>query len=153
MLNEISPRKLTALASLAFLSGIVLLVLAECNRDPDARAKELLTGTWLMSAQYGGAQMATYTITVGPDGKYACSVVVSAQSGRQHIFQMQGTWQVQNQVLIDTMTNHSSTNATIPLVSRGHIVRLDNSEMLLQREQIEGQTYATNEPVYRKISK
>ena len=149
----LSPRNLKLLSLLAILSGICLLVLGECNRNPDARAQELLTGTWLMSADYGGANTATYTITVGPDGKYACSVMVRAPSGRQHVFQMQGTWQVQNNVLIDTMTNHSSTNATVPLVSRGQIVRLDDREMLLRRETIEGKSYSTNEPVYRKISK
>ena len=149
----LSPRNLKLLSFLAILSGILLLVLGECNRDPNARAKELLTGTWLMSADYGGANTATYTITVGPDGKYSCSVIVRAPSGRQHVFQMQGTWQVQNNVLIDTTTNHSSTNATVPLVSRSHIVRLDDSEMLLQREPVAGQNYATNEPLYRKISR
>lgn len=128
------------------------LALAACNRDPE-HSQNLLVGTWSMTSDYESGYTSTTTITIGPDGKYACQVVGHGRSGTVRTFDMRGTWLVKNGMLIDTMTNHSTTNFALPLVSRALIVGMDNREMLLRWEPHEGWTYATNEALYRKISK
>jgi hypothetical protein len=137
----------------ASILAILALIVSACNQNPDARAQKLLVGTWSMTANYEWGYNATITISIGPDGKYVCQVVGRGESGTERTFDMQGTWHVQNGVLIDTMIYNSTTNYTLPSVSRGRIVRIDNREMLLRWERNEGWDYPTNETLYRKISK
>jgi hypothetical protein len=156
MLNESPPsgveRKIQAMKGFASILAVVALILSACSREPK-RSQQLLVGTWSMTANWQNGDIATTTISIGPDGKYVCQVVGHGRSGTEQTQDMQGTWLVQSGVLIDTETNSSNTNAPLPIVSRAVIVGMDDREMLLRREPNEGITYPTNEPLYRKISK
>lgn len=137
----------------ASILAVVALILSACNRDPDTRAQKLLVGTWSLTFNYQDGDTTTSTLIIGPDGKYVCRVVTHGHSGTERTYDRQGTLQVQNGVLIDTMTNTGATKLTRPLVDRSPIVRIDNREFLVRWERIAGVSYPTNEPLFRKISK
>ena len=63
-------------------------------------------------------------------------------------FEIEGTLEVRDGFVIDTMTKHSQTNAPVPVTNRQRIVRMDSREMVLNSPH----SWETNLLVFRKIS-
>lgn len=127
--------------------AVLTFVMMACNRDPDARMQRQIVGTWVATCQFTIGPALTNTITIAPDGSYECRIV----SGSGRHYYAQGVFKVQQGLLVDTQTNNSTTNAPLPLTSRARIIRIDEREMQLRQQRIDGWTYPTNEPIYRKL--
>jgi hypothetical protein len=50
-------------------------------------------------------------------------------------------------------SKHNNTNAVLPMISRAHIVQIDQSQMILKWDTAEGVESATNEVVFRKLGR
>lgn len=95
--------------------------------------------------------MVTSQIKIDSKGNYLCHLDVLSVTGTNRTCDLAGTWQVVGDVLIDTITNHSQTNAVLPILSRAQIVRLDGRELALKYEESKGATVATNEMIFRRL--
>lgn len=135
--------------ALSFLS--VILLLTGCNHHNDVAIPRELLGTWVTEGVYPQAGGFKSTLTVAPNGGYACHVVSHNASNATRAFEIEGTLQVKDGVLSDTMTKHSQTNAPVPITFHYRIVRMDRREMVLSDESYLNNT-ATNTVVWRKVS-
>jgi hypothetical protein len=129
------------------------VALAGCHPNGDAEMRKQLLGEWVLELQYptGGKFKSTTEITQG--GAYTCHIVAEGESNVLRTAELEGTFEIKNGVLIDTMTKHSNTNANLPSVSRGSIVRMNSQELVVRFEQQDGISYPTNNVIFRKIQK
>ena len=135
--------------ALSFLS--VLLLLSGCNHHSDAAIPRVLLGTWVAEGVYPLGVGFESTVKIASDGRYTCHLVCHNASNATRTCEIEGTFQVKDGVLIDTITKHSQTNAPVPIVLRERIVRMDRWEMVLSNESYLQNT-ATNTVVWRKVS-
>ena len=110
------------------LIAISLLLTACSKHRSDAQVRQMLPGTWAVSfgdssVQVGGG----YTNIIGADGRYAYQLINPTTGG---VVDVEGTFQVSDGYLIDTMTKCSRTNVQVPHIYRGRIVRADSREMV-----------------------
>jgi hypothetical protein len=68
------------------------------------------------------------SLTVQPDGSYALQFTVSPPSG---VVTDEGTFQVRDGFLIDTVTKSYRKNAQLPYVTRTRIIRANDREMVI----------------------
>jgi hypothetical protein len=134
-----------AIAALAF-------VLGGCSRDADAQVRKRLPGTWVLTGTHRNGSTFTSTIAVSKAGNYVCRIVSHGESGSERSFDLKGMFRVQGGVLIDTITNHSNTNAVLPMIMRARIVHFDDREMVLESEPNQEVEFPTNQVVFRKVS-
>jgi len=132
---------------------ILASVLAGCSRQTDARVPKDLAGTWIATGSYSNGDSFKSTITFDRSSNYVCQIVRQGASGTTRTSDMEGNFQIQDGMLIDTMTKHSNTNAVLPTSTRTRIVRIDAREMVLKWESIEGEHSPTNDVVFRRIGK
>ena len=135
--------------------AVVLLVTA-CSRHEDSaddKIRKKLLGTWVLEARYEGGSDMRSTVTIAPDGSYACTLDLPGRTNGPRTISMEGTFRVEDGFLIDTVTKHSQTNAKWPNTSRSRIVRIDDRELVLEYERLPEFGYPTNETVYRKQTK
>ena len=135
--------------ALSFLP--VFLLLTGCNHHSDASVPTELMGTWVAEEVYTHGGSFESTVKIAPNGRYTCHVVHRNASNATHNVEIEGTFQVKDGVLIDTMTKHSQTNAPVPTTFHERIVRMDRREMVLSDESYLQNT-ATNTVVWRKVS-
>jgi len=106
----------------------------------DAKLRQQIAGTWTLSLD-GGVRS---TIIFGSHGDYSCKVIGS--DGVQ-IAQLEGTFEVKDGFLVDTVLKDSQTDAQVPRTSRAAIVRMGEQELVLRRAD------TGNETVLRKDSR
>ena len=111
------------IVTIGFIAGLLVLValLAWQHFMPsrDAKMRKNLTGTWVVN--FG-------SFTVRPDGSYVLCYT-NATSG---IVTNEGTFQIRDGYMINTMTKTSRTNAQhMPHVSHERIIRADSREMVI----------------------
>jgi hypothetical protein len=135
-----------AVLTLAFL-------LAGCSRKGDAWIRKELVGTWASAGSYANGSTFKSTMTIARGDNYVCEVVVHSESGPTRTVKIEGTLQVRDGVLIDTMTKHSNTNAVLPMSTRRRIVRIDEREMIVNWDSSLGLVSGTNELVLRRVGK
>jgi hypothetical protein len=85
----------------------------------DARIFKNLPGTWTTS--FG-------SLSVQPGGSYVLQFTVSPDIG---VVTNEGTFQVRDGFLIDTVTRTCRTNAQVPYVNRKRIIQADDREMII----------------------
>jgi len=125
--------------------ALVLLLLSACNHQEDGADRQLPPGIWVVEGVYPSGGDFTSTITVAPDGAYRCQIVSHDSSNVARNFELEGTFRIQDGVLLDTNTKNSSTNARVPFISRSRILRMDERELVVNFEQ------DTKETVFKKI--
>jgi len=126
------------LVKLAILFLVLLPMLVACNRhgEPsqargDAELGRKMIGTW--SSDTFGAHSKGMT-TVVPNGHYVCEIKIFGSNGVRQV-ELNGTLQVTNGTLVDTITGDSQTNAApVPRTSQAQIMRLDENELVLRYE-------------------
>lgn len=127
------------------------MLLLACNRQHDGVARQMPPGTWVVEGTYPNGGSFKSTLRVAPSGDYQCQIVAFGSSNVARTFEMEGTFQIQNGVLIDTMTKYSNTNAQLPQISCARILRMNERELVVDYERVAGVNYPTNETVFRKI--
>jgi hypothetical protein len=95
-----------------------LLFWHHMKHPSDATIRRTLPGTWV-------AQGGSSTCTRDADGHFV------AQIAGRHTGRLEGTWQVQDGFLIDSITN-SSLTARVPYTIRARILRMDGHELAVQ---------------------
>lgn len=67
------------------------------------------------------------------EGRYVCSGSVTSTNVARP-FMIRGTMKIEDGFVVDTMTKHSNTNATLPQTSRGKIIRQTDRELVARWE-------------------
>lgn len=111
---------------------LLTLLLAGCGCR-DAKIQQQVTGTWVV--HYGGDIRCTNTIR--PDGGYSASVTGFPDG---HTISVEGTMVAKGGDLIETITSDSETNQPVPIVVRGHIITLDDHQMITKWDAKQAET-------------
>ena len=126
--------------------GVVLIIIAavlswhfKTVREMDVKNFRKLVGDW--AARYSDGLHNVKTIR--PDGSFMCSVTPTDNVG--FLYHFEGTLQVKNGILIETVTNHSDTNVHVPFSSRLPVVRLNDNSLVVRTNG------TTNELVFWKM--
>jgi major membrane immunogen (membrane-anchored lipoprotein) len=101
---------------------MLTLLLVGCGRR-DAEIQQQVTGTWVV--HYGGDIRSTNIIR--PDGGYSATVTGFPDG---HRISIAGSILAKGGDLIETITTDSDTNQALPMVVRGHIIRLDDHQLV-----------------------
>lgn len=137
---------------------LVLLVLAAaCKRhpevalSPDEAIRKKLEGVWVGEHKYSSGSEITEKMELAADGSSVEAIFLPKRKIGPHTIEQKGTWQVQQGVFIENVTNDSQTNARVPNVSRLRIARINEHELEFEvDEKIEGVNYPTNQLIYKK---
>lgn len=103
-----------------------------CKR-PQGAASALSAGIWkcdVENAREGHFQSLT---RLDSEGRYICEGSITATNGVR-TFTIQGTMRIEDGYIVDTYTNHSNTNATLPHTSRAKIIRQSEGEIVAMSE-------------------
>jgi len=130
---------------------LVALLLAACNRQGNGTVQRISPGTWVVEGAYPNGGNFKSTLVVAPDGDYRCQIIARGSSNEVRTFELEGTFRIQDGVLLDTTTKNSSTNAQVPNTSRARILRMDDREIVVRYEHVAGVEYPTNETVLRRV--
>ena len=101
---------------------ILCLLLTACGRS-DARLQQQMTGTWVVEV---GNNIRSVNI-IKPDGSFAAKVTGFTNGS---VVMIEGTFLAKNGALVETVTKSSQQNEKVPFVVQGHIIRLNNQEMV-----------------------
>jgi hypothetical protein len=135
-----------------FSAFTMMLLLTGCTRHGDAAVRTILPGTWTVTGDSSELGHFKSMITVDRSGDYVSQVIFQGQwDGVTRTSNLAGTFEVRDGILIDTMRKHSNTNAVLPRISRAHIVRFDERELVLKEEANNQQDVPTNEVGFRKV--
>jgi len=107
------------LATVTVLAAVAFLSWQHFKHLRDERIYKNLAGTWTMS--FG-------SLTIHPDGSYVLQFTVSPDSG---VVTNEGTFQVRDGFLIDTVTKSYRKNAQVPYVTPTPIIMANDHEMIL----------------------
>jgi hypothetical protein len=111
------------------------LALAGCSRrnaDPPA----VIDGTWSFARNMPGGGQFQSTTAVARDGHYVCQIsIVSSNHSSKEGVEFQGTFEVKDGFLIDTINKDSQTNGRVPRTSRARIIRMNDREMVVKYEE------------------
>ena len=147
---------------LALTFCAVVLLATACNRQEasgDAQIRKLLPGVWKLESPEQSENPSKINlafnsaITVGPDLSYVCTLTIPARTNGPRMVHMEGSWEVRDGALIDTITKHSQTNAPVPMVSTGLVVRIDERELVVTDDPQPGASVTTNLTVFRRQTK
>ena len=127
------------------------LLLLGCHRQ-NATVHNNLTGTWLFETNYSDGRKFESTTTIGSNGTYFCHINSLGRSNIFKEFDLEGTLQIQDGFLIDTMTKHSGqTNVNLHSVTREQIIRFSDHELVVKFEEYANQNPENwREAVFRK---
>ncbi|MEI8291027.1 MAG: hypothetical protein WCH99_16300 [Verrucomicrobiota bacterium] len=122
---------------------LLSLLLLSCGRN-DAKMQRELPGTWV-AVFPNGVQS---TVVVNADGSYSCQH--TRLTNGVTLSRIEGTIQIRDGLLIDTVTKHSSTNAKVPFMSTNIIVHMNKNEIV----EIEVGEFSSGKPVtLKKVQK
>src|ERR1041385_8332911 len=121
---------------LIFLLLALTVTLAGCKRQHGS-ASRLTAGTWKCELDYPSEGHYQSTMTLDSEGRYACNGSVTS-SNWVRAFTVQGIMKVEEGFVVDTMTNHSNTNAVLPHTTRAKIISLNEDEIVAKWEGLEG---------------
>ena len=138
---------------LSFLSAVVLL--GACSKPSatlpsDADVRKFLPGTWIVEAVGPFGEATKSTITIASDGRYVCQITVGT-SNSVYASQLEGTLQVIDGVLLETLTQHSSAKPPFP-VSRAQVLRANDRELVVRFDRTPGVPSSAKPTVFRKIT-
>lgn len=148
--DDVHCMKMTTHTLMSLTGALVLLLLLGCRSassskdvahvSEDAKLRQRITGNWTLSLD----DDVKSRIVFGSHGDYACKVI---GSDGKLIAQLEGTFEIKDGFLVETVLKDSQTDATVPRTSRAAIVRTGAQELVLTRAD------TGNEVVLRKESK
>ena len=120
------------------------IFLTACSHRSDVEIRKSLPGTWhfvqASSSDKGDQSM----FTIAPDGDFTNDVI---RADGTLAFEIAGTFQVQDEYLIGTVTKHSQKGKSLPYVLRAKIYHADEREMVI------GYDGMTNQLILKKDTK
>jgi hypothetical protein len=118
---------------IASLLLLLAAILAGCKRQGSPSA--LGPGTWTCEVDYPNGGHFESTTSFDPAGRYVCNGSVSSTNGTR-TFTIQGIMKIEDGFIVDTFTNHSNTNASLPHTSRAKIISQNEREIVAKWEGI-----------------
>jgi hypothetical protein len=113
---------------------IFALGLALVGCDPQAvDTHPKLAGTWLEDRTLASGGHFKCILQVGPSGAITNLITITGPASEQSL-RWEGTWEIKDGVLIETITKDSQPNAPVPRVFRPRIVRMTARELVLKYE-------------------
>lgn len=126
------------------LLSVVNLALVSCSRrngDPQAA----IAGTWLLARDIPGGSHFQSTTIIARDGHYVSQIsIVHSNHPSRNAAEFQGTFEIKDGLLIDTINKDSQTNSRVPRTSRARIIRMNDREIVVKYEEQD------TESVFRK---
>ena len=111
------------LVTIGFTIGLLIVVILLARRHVrttrDAEIFRKLPGTWVLS--YG-------SLNVHSDGSYVLQFMHTPAEG---VLTNEGTFQVRNGIIINTLTKSYRTNAQLPQITQMRIVRINDHEIII----------------------
>ena len=112
----------------------------ETNSPPsDAEIRQKMTGTWFLDYFHVWQS----TITIASNGDY----VAYRTEGRTRTNKLEGTFEIKDGMMIDTLKKSSITNEPVPLVFTNVIIRVTDRELVYRAKN------RSQEVVFRKVEK
>jgi hypothetical protein len=107
-------------------SSILALValLTSCHRIPK------FEGSWVLDRTRPDGLKIHSVTTIAPDGKYSTQTTAFTNSVLAFAVKSEGTFEIKEGYLIDTMTKHSEPTVPLPSVFRARIIRFDGRELV-----------------------
>ena len=127
---------MSTLSKLTCLCAVSLLLTC-CSHKRARQPVSKLEGTWLLDRVGTGVNLGVTlhtATTVDSLGRYSCATTATS-SNRVTRFTLEGTWQVKDGYLIDTLTKHSDPTFVVPWTVRARIVRLTDQELAIHDEE------------------
>jgi uncharacterized lipoprotein NlpE involved in copper resistance len=125
---------------------LLTLLLMGCARpEPKSGTTRNLAGTWVCVLDVPDHPHAETTTVVGADGHYSthAKVTISNLSNRVWTADLEGTLEIKDGILVDTVTKDSQ-HTSLPRTLRAHVVRMNDNELVVKCEGSE------NESILRK---
>ena len=119
---------------------ILIVLLTACKKhnefkpaNSEAELQQQLAGTWKTERDFTNGGSFQSTVMIAPNGAYVGGIT---NFGRKSFktYHVEGTWEIKDGFLTDTLTNHSDTNARPPFVSSERIIRFSTNELVVQFE-------------------
>lgn len=118
-----------------FLMVVGVILIAACSRQVGADTSKRLEGTWNLKGTNFNGGVYQSTLVVGTNGLYIAKISTHYPSDRSvRNDRVSGSIQIKQGMVIDTVTKHSNTNAVLPWISRGRIIRFDDGELVVEWE-------------------
>ena len=131
-----APRQFAILSALAVL-------LSSCRHPSGAK----LEGTWLLDGVSPDGVTFHSVIKVSPDGRHSCQTSAYTNSALAYTVTTEGTLQIEDGYLIETITKHSGHHVSVPRTDRARIITFDKRKIVAR-----GDTNSVEE-VWRKEQK
>ena len=140
--------------SISILALLVLATACKRHRGPASSSDEAMpkkfAGVWSGELKYSSGSDSLETMELALDGTFAVKISIPKRQFGPRTIEMNGTWRIENGFLIETTTSDSQTKKRLPSVWRAKIVRIDDRELELDAEKIDGVGYPTNQLIFRK---
>lgn len=106
---------------------------AEEKSADDANISNKLVGVWKVDETFTNGVSARGQDSFSKDGTFKSSGVLSR--GEHHMdLAFAGVWQINQGILIQTITNSSNTNLHIGFVTRDTIVKVDDQHFIFRQD-------------------
>jgi hypothetical protein len=101
-------------------------------------------GTWIVDEQLPHNGSMKGSVIIDPDGKFTSDATIVLDQKKDHV-SFEGTWQVKNGALVETVLKSNSELVQVGHVTSDKIINVDENELVYQTE--------SGESVTRKRSK
>jgi hypothetical protein len=138
---------------LAFAFSI-LLGLSACNNRSDQQLQRQLQGTWTLQVTNPTGDEFKSATYVSPAGFYTSRITLTRTGASNAVYndELEGSWRIENGVLIDTTTRHSNTNFSPHqrMVWRARIVRFTENEFVVEQDGTNEWTSSLKQIAFRR---
>jgi hypothetical protein len=106
---------------------LLTATLTACKRQHDSTLA-LAAGTWTCDVDDPNGDHFHSRLSFDPQGRYSEICSNTTAYGTQ-LSTIQGTMKIEDGFIVDTITNHSNTNAVLPNTTRAKIIRQNEREI------------------------
>ena len=118
-----TPRQFAILSALAVL-------LSACRHPGGAK----LAGTWRLDSVGPDGVTFHSVLRVSPDGRHSCQTSAYTNSALAFTVITEGTLQIKDGYLIETVTKHNEHPVSVPRTDRARIITFDRRKMVVRND-------------------
>lgn len=121
--------------SLFTVATLNVLVASEPQKpDSDLAIRQRVVGPWIVDSHSPNGASFHGTMTIVSGSNFISKATMTFGEKKQEL-NFEGTWQVKNGFLIETVTKSGSKFPPVGLVTRDNIIRVDDQELVFKTEQ------------------
>ena len=106
--------------------GVLSVLVSSCRNPGGAK----LEGTWLLDSVRPDGVTFHSVVEVSSDGRHICETRAFTNSMLAYTVTSEGTIQIKDGYLIETITKHSEPHVSVPWTNRARIVSLDKRRIV-----------------------